>query len=116
MYGSGPRGGDQVRIGGGTEVPRSYGQRLTGERDRLEIVLESRALAPVARGLGKDDALTQDGVALGLLHTGSEPAPNRSGRREEACEPRALIALGLPLGLELYLELGLRFGLGFRRR
>jgi hypothetical protein len=49
-------------------VPRSDGERLARERDRLEIVLERGTLATLARRLGQDDALAQDQVALRLLH------------------------------------------------
>jgi hypothetical protein len=68
-------------------VARTDRERLPGELDRSEILLEAIAIASLARSLGQDDALAQDRIALRLLHTLIRPAAGRSGR-EEAREPR----------------------------
>jgi len=64
-----PSGCDEIGLRRRAKLPRTHGERLARQCDRLQIVLERGTLATLARRLGQDDALPQDQVALRLLHT-----------------------------------------------
>src|SRR4029079_15176738 len=55
---------DEVRLRRRAERARSDRERLASEGNRLEILVQRRELAALARCLGKHDALAQDRVAL----------------------------------------------------
>ncbi len=67
MYGSGPRVATRYASAVGRNV--AYGQRPACQGDGLEVLLERGELTALPWRLGEDDTLSQNRVALRLLHT-----------------------------------------------
>ncbi len=82
----------EVRGGSRAKVPQTQPRRPAALRERLEVLLEPRELAPVARRLRKHDSLTQDRLALRPLH-GRITAAGALLTAEQAVEPRAVRGL-----------------------
>src|SRR5687767_665992 len=74
----------EVRVRRRSKVPSPYRERLAGERDRLQVLLERGALTALPRRLREDYALAHDQIALGLLHIRIRPAGRWLRRREQA--------------------------------